>query len=107
MCICAAPQNTTKMVLTTGAVSPLVIPFASTFSGPLPLPIWELTLPEITSPPIDEDIANPPIVPTVLYLGNGPHLVAYPLGTPAVFWPWTSLELTYILLALESMVSGL
>ncbi|KAJ9051159.1 hypothetical protein DSO57_1007311 [Entomophthora muscae] len=70
------------MVLTTGAVSPLVIPFASTFSGPLPPPIQEPTSSKITSPPIEEDIADPPIVPTVLNLGNGPRLVAYPMDTP-------------------------
>ncbi|KAJ9086977.1 hypothetical protein DSO57_1037941 [Entomophthora muscae] len=50
------------MVLTTGAVSPSVTPFTTTFSGPLPLPIQEPTLPEITSPPIEEDITYPPIV---------------------------------------------
>ncbi|KAJ9067214.1 hypothetical protein DSO57_1001851 [Entomophthora muscae] len=54
------------MVLTTGAVSPLVIPFATTFSGPLPPPIKELTSPEITGPSIEEDISDPSIVPTVL-----------------------------------------
>ncbi|KAJ9089904.1 hypothetical protein DSO57_1008305 [Entomophthora muscae] len=63
-------------------VSPSVIPFASTFEGPLPPPIQESTSPEITSPLIEEDIVNPPIVPTVLNLGNGPCLVAYPMGTP-------------------------
>ncbi|KAJ9060934.1 hypothetical protein DSO57_1025667 [Entomophthora muscae] len=57
------------MVHTKGAYSPLVIPFATTFSGPLPPPIQEPTLPEITSPPIEEDITNPPIIPTVLNLG--------------------------------------
>ncbi|KAJ9065881.1 hypothetical protein DSO57_1015117 [Entomophthora muscae] len=57
------------MVLTTGAVSPLAIPFAITFSGPLPPPIQEPTLPEITSPPIEEDITNLPIIPNVLNLG--------------------------------------
>ncbi|KAJ9073515.1 hypothetical protein DSO57_1015651 [Entomophthora muscae] len=51
------------MMLTTGDASPLVIPFAST-------------------PPIEEDIANQPITPTVLNLRNGPCLVAYPMGTP-------------------------
>ncbi|KAJ9048966.1 hypothetical protein DSO57_1029362 [Entomophthora muscae] len=70
------------MVLTTGAVSSLVIPFASLFSGPFSLPIQEPTSPEITSPPIKEDIADPPFVPTVLNLGNGPCLVAYPMGAP-------------------------
>ncbi|KAJ9051155.1 hypothetical protein DSO57_1007307 [Entomophthora muscae] len=70
------------MVLTTGAISPLVIPFSPTFSGPLPPPIQEPTSPEITSPPIEEDITDPPIVPTVLNLGNGCCLVAYPTGTP-------------------------
>ncbi|KAJ9064773.1 hypothetical protein DSO57_1026796 [Entomophthora muscae] len=75
-------QIITKTVLTTGAVSPSVIPFATTFSGPLPPPIQEPTLPEITSPPIEEDIANLPIIPTVLNLRNDPCLVAYPLGTP-------------------------
>ncbi|KAJ9087487.1 hypothetical protein DSO57_1032882 [Entomophthora muscae] len=70
------------MVLTTGTVSLLVTPFASTFSGPLPLPIWESISPEITSPPIEEDIVNPPIVPAVLNLGHGPRLAAYPMGTP-------------------------
>ncbi|KAJ9064124.1 hypothetical protein DSO57_1033675 [Entomophthora muscae] len=39
-------------------------------------------LPEITSLPIEEDIADLPIVSTVLNLGSGPRLVAYPLGTP-------------------------
>ncbi|KAJ9048320.1 hypothetical protein DSO57_1036297 [Entomophthora muscae] len=70
------------MVLTTGSVSPLVIPFATTFLSPLPPPIQEPTPPEITSPPIEEGIADPPIVPIVLNLGNDPCLVAYPLGTP-------------------------
>ncbi|KAJ9086245.1 hypothetical protein DSO57_1006129 [Entomophthora muscae] len=70
------------MVLTTVALSPSVIPFATTFSGPLPPPIQEQILPEITSPPIEEDIANPAIVHTVLNLGSGPRLGAYPLGTP-------------------------
>ncbi|KAJ9054775.1 hypothetical protein DSO57_1010650 [Entomophthora muscae] len=70
------------MVLTTGAVSPLVVLFASTFSGPLPPPIQELNSPEITSPPIEEDIANQPITPTILNLGNGLRLVAYPMSTP-------------------------
>ncbi|KAJ9071169.1 hypothetical protein DSO57_1000174 [Entomophthora muscae] len=60
------------MVLTTGAVSLLVIPFVSTLSGLLPPPIQESTSPEITSPSIKKDIADPPIVPTVLNLGNGP-----------------------------------
>ncbi|KAJ9086918.1 hypothetical protein DSO57_1038575 [Entomophthora muscae] len=32
--------------------------------------------------PIEEDIKNPPIVPTVLNLGNSLCLVAYPMGTP-------------------------
>ncbi|KAJ9071993.1 hypothetical protein DSO57_1031745 [Entomophthora muscae] len=74
--------NFATVALTTGAVSPLVIHFSSTFSDPLPPPIQESTLPEITSPPIEEDIANKPIIPTVLNLGNGPCLVAYPMGTP-------------------------
>ncbi|KAJ9053996.1 hypothetical protein DSO57_1019012 [Entomophthora muscae] len=72
------------MVLTAGTVSPLVIPFATLFSGPLSPPIQEPSSPEITSTPIEEDIADPPIVPTVLNLGNGPRLVAYPLGTPGL-----------------------
>ncbi|KAJ9070114.1 hypothetical protein DSO57_1011729 [Entomophthora muscae] len=70
------------MVLTTGAVSPLVIPFSFTLSGSLPPPIQEPTSPEIISPPIEEDIANLPIIPTVLNLGNDHRLVAYPMGTP-------------------------
>ncbi|KAJ9059621.1 hypothetical protein DSO57_1000579, partial [Entomophthora muscae] len=40
------------MVLTTGAVNPLIIPFASMFSGPLPPPIQEPSSPEIASPPV-------------------------------------------------------
>lgn len=70
------------MVLITGAVSPSVIPFATTFSGPSPPPIQESSSPEITSPPIEEDISDPPIIPTALNLENGPRLVAYPMGTP-------------------------
>ncbi|KAJ9067204.1 hypothetical protein DSO57_1001841 [Entomophthora muscae] len=70
------------MMLTTGALRPLVIPFASTFSGPLPLLKQEPTSPEITSPHIEENITDPPIAPTVLNLVNGPCLVAYPMGTP-------------------------
>ncbi|KAJ9077380.1 hypothetical protein DSO57_1017177 [Entomophthora muscae] len=62
------------MVLTTGAVSLLVIPFATLFLGPLLPPIQEPSSPEITSPPSKEDIADPPIVSTVLNLGNGPRL---------------------------------
>ncbi|KAJ9086490.1 hypothetical protein DSO57_1003423 [Entomophthora muscae] len=44
--------------------------------------IHDTTSPEITSPPIKEDIADPSIVPTILSLRNNPHLMDYPLGTP-------------------------
>ncbi|KAJ9070569.1 hypothetical protein DSO57_1006619 [Entomophthora muscae] len=46
------------MKLTTGAVSPLIIPFATMFSGPLSPSIQKPSSPEITSP-IEEDIADP------------------------------------------------
>ncbi|KAJ9085489.1 hypothetical protein DSO57_1013318 [Entomophthora muscae] len=81
------------MVPTKGEVSLLVTHFTTTFSGPLPPSIQEPTLPDLTVPPIEEDIANPPIVPTVLNLRNGPCLVAYPLGTPAVFLAFDVLEI--------------
>ncbi|KAJ9053897.1 hypothetical protein DSO57_1019829 [Entomophthora muscae] len=45
-------------------------------------PDKEPNFPEITSPLIEEDITDPPIVPTVVNLRNSPCLVAYPLGTP-------------------------
>ncbi|KAJ9055398.1 hypothetical protein DSO57_1004260 [Entomophthora muscae] len=82
LCVCAALQNTTKNGAHYRGCKPLVTPFATTFSGSLPPPIQELTFPEIPSPPIKEKITDPPIVHTVLNLGNGPCLVAYPLGTP-------------------------
>ncbi|KAJ9079745.1 hypothetical protein DSO57_1032278 [Entomophthora muscae] len=49
--------------------------------GPLPPPTQEPTLPEIIIPPIEEEIANLLIVPTVLNHGSGPCLLVYPLGT--------------------------
>ncbi|KAJ9088542.1 hypothetical protein DSO57_1022153 [Entomophthora muscae] len=70
------------MVLTTGSVSPSFIPFDTTFPGPLPPLIQEPSLPEITSPPIKEDISYLPIVPTVVNLGNDSCLVAYSMSTP-------------------------
>ncbi|KAJ9070664.1 hypothetical protein DSO57_1005465 [Entomophthora muscae] len=58
----------------------LVIAFATTFLGQSPTLLQELSLPEITGPPIEEEILDLTIVPNVLNLGNSPCLVAYPMG---------------------------
>ncbi|KAJ9062222.1 hypothetical protein DSO57_1013088 [Entomophthora muscae] len=81
VCLCRASGHNKNGAHYRGC-KPLGYPFTTTFSGPLPPPIQEPTSPEITSPHIKEDITDPPIVPTVLNLGNGPRLVAYSLGTP-------------------------
>ncbi|KAJ9078249.1 hypothetical protein DSO57_1008633 [Entomophthora muscae] len=61
---------------------PLGYPFTITFSGSLPLLIQDPSFPEVSSPPLEEDMTDLPTTPTLLNLINGPCLVAYPLGTP-------------------------
>ncbi|KAJ9077198.1 hypothetical protein DSO57_1019028 [Entomophthora muscae] len=80
----AAPKHTIKIVLTTGTASVLVTLFNTTFSSPPSLPIQDLSLPEVSSPLMKEDIISLPITPTILNLANGPHLVYYLLGIPGL-----------------------
>ncbi|KAJ9073382.1 hypothetical protein DSO57_1017095 [Entomophthora muscae] len=67
-CVSVPRLRTQKVVLTTGAASPLTIPFDATFSGLSSPLLQEFSSPEITSPPIKEDISDPPIILTVLNL---------------------------------------
>ncbi|KAJ9076447.1 hypothetical protein DSO57_1026114 [Entomophthora muscae] len=61
-----------KIVLTTGAVSPLVTLFPRTFSGPSLFVSEVPKQPKVSSPPLEEDITNSPLTPMVLVLSPGP-----------------------------------
>ncbi|KAJ9083008.1 hypothetical protein DSO57_1039018 [Entomophthora muscae] len=61
-----------KMVLTTGAASPLVTLFLCTFSGPSPFVSEVPKQPKVSSPPLEEDITNTPSTPMVLVLSPRP-----------------------------------
>ena len=62
------------MVLTTGALGLSVSPFTALFIGPVRPPTSDCTSPIVTSPPLEEDISEPPALPLTISIPPSPQV---------------------------------
>ena len=73
-------SSTTNLVLTTGATSPCITTFSTLFSGPSQAPSLKDSPPPESSPPVEEDIADPLALPSVVIVPFRPQEA--PLALP-------------------------
>ena len=66
-------SSTTNLVLTTGATSPCISTFSIPFSGPSRAPLLKDSPPPESSPPVEEDIADPPALPSIVIVPFRPQ----------------------------------